>query len=222
PHEINFPKLKAEQELVLENAPPNIAKPSLSSQKIENAPSESHLLRKRMADGSKRIRVPHILSQQLLPNAALEIISELSCIKSGYTSSSPEPLLATIFSHLLIISSQLSRNAVPTIEELWVLCLHMMSTFENAARWLRELREHTDQNVVVMLIGNKSDLRHLAVVTTDEGKAFVEQEGLVFMETSALEATNVELAFTEVRSIVSSARRLLMLLHRLFHPKERV
>ncbi|XP_021774513.1 uncharacterized protein LOC110738421 [Chenopodium quinoa] len=44
PHETNFPKLKAEQELVLENAPPNIAKPSLSSQKIENAPSESHLL----------------------------------------------------------------------------------------------------------------------------------------------------------------------------------
>ncbi|CAO2814630.1 unnamed protein product [Amaranthus hypochondriacus] len=56
-----------------------------------------------------------------------------------------------------------------------------------------------------MLIGNKSDLRHLVAVTTDEGKAFVEQEGLVFMETSALEATNVELAFTEVRSIVSSA-----------------
>uniref|UniRef100_A0A803L6D4 Uncharacterized protein n=1 Tax=Chenopodium quinoa TaxID=63459 RepID=A0A803L6D4_CHEQI len=99
------------------------------------------------------------------------------------------------------------------------------ATFENAARCLRELQEHTNQNVVVMLIGNKSDLRHLVVVTTDEGKAFAEQEGLVFMETSALEATNVELAFTEVRSIVSSARRLLMLvmlLHRLFHPKERV
>ncbi|XP_021740261.1 uncharacterized protein At1g04910-like [Chenopodium quinoa] len=31
PHETNFPKLKAEQELVLENAPPNIAKPPLSS-----------------------------------------------------------------------------------------------------------------------------------------------------------------------------------------------
>lgn len=49
-----------------------------------------------------------------------------------------------------------------------------------------------------MLIGNKSDLRHLVAVTTDEGKAVAEQEGLFFMETSALEATNVELAFTEV------------------------
>lgn len=33
---------------------------------IENAPSESHLLSKRMADGSKRVRVPHILSQQVI------------------------------------------------------------------------------------------------------------------------------------------------------------
>ncbi|XP_074286145.1 ras-related protein YPT3-like [Silene latifolia] len=71
-------------------------------------------------------------------------------------------------------------------------------TFENTARWLRELREHTDPNIVVMLIGNKSDLRHLMAVSTEEGKAFAEQEGLFFMETSALEATNVDQAFSEV------------------------
>ncbi|KAL9243723.1 hypothetical protein vseg_017578 [Gypsophila vaccaria] len=71
-------------------------------------------------------------------------------------------------------------------------------TFENTARWLRELRDHTDPNIVVMLIGNKSDLRHLVAVSTEEGKVFAEQEGLFFMETSALEATNVEQAFAEV------------------------
>ena len=72
------------------------------------------------------------------------------------------------------------------------------ATFENSIRWLRELREHTDPNMVVMLIGNKSDLRHLVAISIDDGKAFAEQEGLFFMETSALEATDVELAFTEV------------------------
>ncbi|KAH9608687.1 hypothetical protein KSS87_009152 [Heliosperma pusillum] len=71
-------------------------------------------------------------------------------------------------------------------------------TFENTARWLRELRDHTDPNIVVMLIGNKSDLRHLVAVSTEEGKAFAEQEGLFYMETSALEATNVDHAFSEV------------------------
>jgi Ras-related protein Rab-11A len=72
------------------------------------------------------------------------------------------------------------------------------ATFENAARWLRELRGHTDPNIVVMLIGNKCDLRHLVAVKTEEAKAFAERESLYFMETSALDATNVENAFTEV------------------------
>ncbi|CAI0449187.1 unnamed protein product [Linum tenue] len=74
------------------------------------------------------------------------------------------------------------------------------STFENVARWLKELRDHTDPNIVVMLIGNKSDLRHLVAVQTEDAKAFSERESLYFMETSALTATNVESAFTEVLS----------------------
>lgn len=73
-------------------------------------------------------------------------------------------------------------------------------TFENAARWLKELRDHTDPNMVVMLIGNKCDLRHLILVPTEDGKSFAERESLYFMETSALDATNVESAFTEVLS----------------------
>ncbi|KAE8715191.1 Ras-related protein RABA1c [Hibiscus syriacus] len=49
-----------------------------------------------------------------------------------------------------------------------------------------------------MLIGNKSDLRHLVAVPTEDGKSFAEKESLYFMETSALDATNVENAFAEV------------------------
>lgn len=63
---------------------------------------------------------------------------------------------------------------------------------------MKELRDHTDPNMVVMLIGNKSDLRHLVAVSTNDGKTFAEKESLYFMETSALEATNVEKAFSEV------------------------
>ena len=45
-------------------------------------------------------------------------------------------------------------------------------TYENVERWLKELRDHADQNIVIMLVGNKSDLRHLRAVPTDEAKAF--------------------------------------------------
>ncbi|KAF7836673.1 ras-related protein RABA1f [Senna tora] len=71
-------------------------------------------------------------------------------------------------------------------------------TFENAERWLKELRDHTDTNIVVMLVGNKADLRHLRAVSTEDAKSFAEKENTFFMETSALESMNVEDSFTEV------------------------
>lgn len=92
------------------------------------------------------------------------------------------------------ITSAYYRGAVGA---LLVYDVTRSSTFENVARWLKELRDHTDPNIVVMLIGNKSDLRHLVAVSTEDGKSFAERESLCFMETSALEATNVENAFTE-------------------------
>lgn len=71
-------------------------------------------------------------------------------------------------------------------------------TYENVEKWLKELRDHTDPNIVVMLVGNKSDLRHLVAVSTEDAKSFSEAESLYFMETSALEATNVDNAFADV------------------------
>ena len=44
-------------------------------------------------------------------------------------------------------------------------------TFENVERWLKELRDHADSNIVIMLVGNKSDLRHLRSVPTDDAQA---------------------------------------------------
>ncbi|KRY81731.1 Ras-related protein Rab-11A [Trichinella pseudospiralis] len=71
-------------------------------------------------------------------------------------------------------------------------------TYENVERWLKELRDHADQNIVIMLVGNKSDLRHLRAVPSDEAKAYTEQNCLSFIETSALDSTNVEAAFTNI------------------------
>ncbi|URE26491.1 ras-related protein [Musa troglodytarum] len=71
-------------------------------------------------------------------------------------------------------------------------------TFENVERWLKELRDHTDSNIVIMLVGNKADLRHLRAVTVDDAKAFAERESTFVMETSALESMNVDDAFNEV------------------------
>ncbi|CAN0824444.1 Ras-related protein RABA2a [Linum grandiflorum] len=74
------------------------------------------------------------------------------------------------------------------------------TTFENVSRWLKELRDHADANIVVMLIGNKTDLKHLRGVATEDAQGYAEKEGLSFIETSALEALNVEKAFQTILS----------------------
>lgn len=58
-----------------------------------------------------------------------------------------------------------------------------------------------------MMAGNKSDLNHLRAVAEQDGQSLAEKEGLSFLETSALEALNVEKAFqtvlTEIYHIIS-------------------
>lgn len=80
-------------------------------------------------------------------------------------------------------------------------------SFDHVARWLEELRGHADNNIVIMLIGNKCDLRDMRAVPEEDAKEFAQREGLFFFETSALEAINVETAFitalTEIYRIVS-------------------
>ncbi|XP_022967899.1 ras-related protein RABA4d-like [Cucurbita maxima] len=68
-------------------------------------------------------------------------------------------------------------------------------SFDHMSRWLEELRGHADKNIVIMLIGNKCDLGSLRAVPTEDAQEFAERENLFFMETSALESTNVETAF---------------------------
>ncbi|KAL5993292.1 hypothetical protein ACLOJK_014216 [Asimina triloba] len=80
-------------------------------------------------------------------------------------------------------------------------------SFNNVGRWLKELRDHADPNTVVMLIGNKIDLKHLRGIATEDAQSYAEKEGLSFIETSALEANNVETAFlttlSEIYRIIS-------------------
>ncbi|CAG5896873.1 unnamed protein product [Menidia menidia] len=102
------------------------------------------------------------------------------------------------------ITSAYYRGAVGALL-VYDIAKHL--TYENVERWLKELRDHADNNIVIMLVGNKSDLRHLRAVPTDEARAFAEKNNLSFIETSALDSTNVEEAFknilTEIYRIVS-------------------
>ncbi|XP_051575430.1 ras-related protein Rab-25-like [Myxocyprinus asiaticus] len=103
------------------------------------------------------------------------------------------------------ITSAYYRGAVGA---LLVYDISKHLTYESAERWLKELYDHADPHIVVMLVGNKTDLAAVRSVPTEDAKDFAEKNGLLFMETSALESTNVEAAFntvlTEIHKKVSS------------------
>ncbi len=67
------------------------------------------------------------------------------------------------------ITSAYYRGAVGA---LLVYDISKHQTYDNVTRWLKELRDHADANIVIMLVGNKSDLRHLRAVPTEEAKQF--------------------------------------------------
>jgi len=72
-------------------------------------------------------------------------------------------------------------------------------SFLNCERWLQELREHADSKIVIMLVGNKSDMgAEFRKVSQQEAVALAEKHDLAFIETSALAATGVDIAFHRI------------------------
>ncbi|XP_044532495.1 ras-related protein Rab-17 [Gracilinanus agilis] len=72
-------------------------------------------------------------------------------------------------------------------------------TFHRAQNWWKELEnEFQPEEIVVILVGNKTDLEDSREVTFEEGKTFSESNKLLFMETSAKLNHQVTEAFTAV------------------------
>ncbi|XP_060946476.1 ras-related protein Rab-26-like [Limanda limanda] len=72
------------------------------------------------------------------------------------------------------------------------------TSFDNIQAWLTEIHEYAQQDVVLMLLGNKADATHNRVVKREDGERLAKEFGVPFMETSARSGLNVELAFTAV------------------------
>lgn len=68
-------------------------------------------------------------------------------------------------------------------------------SFNNVKQWLNEIDRYASENVNKLLVGNKNDLTAKKVVDYQTAKAFADEIGIPFLETSAKNAINVEDAF---------------------------
>ncbi|KAL0234962.1 hypothetical protein GEMRC1_001544 [Eukaryota sp. GEM-RC1] len=74
-------------------------------------------------------------------------------------------------------------------------------TFNQISVWLQEARTLADPECVMCLVGNKTDISARAV-STEEGHKFAQENGLIFVETSAKLNTNVEDLFVNTAQAI--------------------
>jgi Ras-related protein Rab-37 len=72
------------------------------------------------------------------------------------------------------------------------------TSFDNIRAWLSEIREYAQDDVVIMLLGNKADCGSDRAVRREDGERLAREYNVAFMETSAKSGQNVELAFLAV------------------------
>ena len=73
-----------------------------------------------------------------------------------------------------------------------------LESFKSVDKWYKEIKEHGDKALIPMLVGNKCDLKHLRTVDTITALEKAKSLSMPFMETSAAESTNVDLAFKQL------------------------
>ena len=78
------------------------------------------------------------------------------------------------------------------------------ATFERAKKWVGELKANVNNpDLVIALVGNKVDLSESRQVDEAEARAYAEEEGLLFFETSAKENVAVADVFEAVAERLS-------------------
>ena len=70
-------------------------------------------------------------------------------------------------------------------------------SFSNITSWLNECKEMCYKDILICLVGNKTDLEEKRAVQRAEGEKFAEDNGLLFFETSAKNGQNIEEMFNK-------------------------
>mmetsp|Transcript_11718 Transcript_11718/g.30628 ORF Transcript_11718/g.30628 Transcript_11718/m.30628 type:complete len:196 (-) Transcript_11718:371-958(-) len=71
-------------------------------------------------------------------------------------------------------------------------------SFNGAKSWVKELQRRGDPNAVIALAGNKADLQSKRKIDYQEAQQYAEENGIMHIETSAKNDTNVKSLFHEI------------------------
>ena len=75
-------------------------------------------------------------------------------------------------------------------------------SFDNIAKWLRNIDEHANEDVERMILGNKCDMEDRRVVSKERGEEIAREHNIKFLETSAKTNINIETAFIQLAEAI--------------------
>ncbi|KAJ1038368.1 hypothetical protein NDA14_004600 [Ustilago hordei] len=72
------------------------------------------------------------------------------------------------------------------------------ASFQNTSKWVDDVRAERGNDVIIVLVGNKTDLSDKRQVTTDEAEKKAQEFNVMFIETSAKAGHNVKVLFKKI------------------------
>ena len=93
-----------------------------------------------------------------------------------------------------LIPSYIKDSAVAIV----IYDITSRASFQSVDKWIEDARALRDDEVLLVLAGNKCDIPAQRYVSTEEAEEYARQKGLFFFEVSAKEGINVVETFNEV------------------------
>ncbi|KAJ3066747.1 Ras- protein Rab-6B [Podochytrium sp. JEL0797] len=72
------------------------------------------------------------------------------------------------------------------------------ASFQSTTKWIDDVRAERGNDVIIVMVGNKTDLSDKRQVSTDEGETKAKEAGVLFIETSAKAGYNVKALFRKI------------------------
>ena len=81
-----------------------------------------------------------------------------------------------------------------------IVCYDVTSreSFTSVDKWIEDARALRDDDVLLILAGNKCDMEDRRQVSTEEGQEYAQRMNLLFFETSAKTGQNIKVLFNEL------------------------
>ncbi|KAG4305614.1 hypothetical protein PORY_001170 [Pneumocystis oryctolagi] len=76
------------------------------------------------------------------------------------------------------------------------------SSFINTSKWIDDVKAERGNDVIIVIVGNKTDLSNKRQVTTNEGEKMAKELKILFMETSAKTGHNVKPLFKDIAEVL--------------------